>query len=137
MTAALGKNSYLAVGPAANNLTVISTDGGGLASYELTETVPTREVPGTGDAMRRQSTDRADNNLSITIDLNATTRPLFFGKSGDRLYFAEGIIGNASGSPMRTGSGFMNVSQPVTTDDAIVLNITVDIDGPITQGTFS
>lgn len=134
---ALGKNSFLSVGPAANNLTVISTDGGGLASYEITENVPTREVPGTGDAVRRQSMDKADNSMTITVDLNDVTRPLFFGRSGERLFFQEGIIGNNSGNPMRSGSGFMNVTQPVPTDEAVVLTITVDIDGAVTHGTFS
>lgn len=83
--AALGKAAVLKVGPSAGALTDITVDGSGLANYEITDEKENREIPGSGDAVRRQSLDRADGSLSITIDLNSISRPLFFGKSGDKI----------------------------------------------------
>ena len=130
----LGKNSVLKVGPAANNLTAITGDGTGLADYEITDENSTREVPGSGDAVRRQSLERKDGGLTITMDLNSLSRPLFFGQSGERLFFEEGIVGETAGDPKRSGNGFMNVAMPVDTADAVVMTITVECDGGITHG---
>ena len=137
VAAALGKQAVLKVGPAANNLTEITTDGSGLASYELTDEKENRVIPGSGDSVRRQSLDRSDGTLTITIDLNSLSRPLFWGRTGEVLHFEEGVIGTSSGSPKRTGKGYMSVASPVPTDDAVVLTVTVELDGGVTNGTYS
>ncbi|MXY07649.1 MAG: hypothetical protein F4169_04585 [Gammaproteobacteria bacterium] len=134
--AALGKAAVLKVGPSSGALTTITADGSGLASYEITDEKENREIPGSGDAVRRQSLDRADGSLSITIDLNSISRPLFFGKSGDKLYFEEGIIGDSGGDPKRSGNGFMSVAMPVDTADAVQMTITVELDGGVTHGNW-
>ena len=137
VASALGKDALLKIGPAANNLTEITGAGNGLADYEITDEVANREIPGTGDAINRQSGERHDCTLTFTVDLNSVTLPLLWGRSGSLIYFEEGVKGSASGNPKRTGNGYLNVSAPVPTADAIVLSCTVECNGKITYSTYS
>ena len=135
MPAYLGRNRIFKIGPAANNLTAISAQGLGLANESIKESVEVRDVPGGGTSRVRQSLGVKDGQLAFTVDANATTWSLLHRKTGERLYFEEGALGDSAGNPKTTGSAIVTVSEPIP-EGPIVFEVSGPVDGDLTEGEY-
>lgn len=131
-----GSGAEFAIGPASNNLTVISGAGNGLSDVDIPESKTTRVTPGGGSSYRAE-TGTEDFSVSFTVDANSLTWPLLYRKSGVEIFFRRGPLGTATGSPRETGS-FIADSIPVAIQTGDVLTFTVQAggNGPITYDTY-
>ena len=135
--ASRGKDVYLAMGSAANNLTVLSGSGNGLANVRLKRTPSIRVVPGGGTGTRRQDMDMLDSELTGVIDKNSISKGVLGRKEGQRLYFEFGEDGNGTGEEKLSGSGFLaSLEAPAAFDAAIQYSFQLDVDGDVAVGTF-
>ena len=135
-SAYLGRNASLKTGDAANSLTTMSGDGSGLANVQLEDTVESRDIPGQGTGVHRQSIGVHDRTLTFTVDANATTWARFWNRNGETEFFEWGPRGSASGMPKVTGSGILQVSLNGGNADALTFDVTITISGNTTVGTF-
>ena len=131
--AAIGRDRRLDIGFSATNLTTISGPQSGLDVASPERTRPTREVPGGGDSISRQSLEYEDWTLAFSIDCNDTSLPLLLGSEGQELHFALWPRDNLTGQPKWVGVGILSVTLSGNANEVMRFACTLEADGKITE----
>lgn len=93
-----------------DTLVDISATLRGFDGIDINEVQDDREIPGGGAQIGRQKLGYREGTSNFTVDENATTAPIFWGRTGrrfDNAYYPEG---KTTGKPMYTWESIFDIT---------------------------
>ena len=137
-SAKLGKDSIFKVDNSGGTLTNLHGAGNGLMSVTYNLSQGSREIPGGGSEVRRQTLGKKDLTVTVQCDENSVTEPVFGGGAeGDTRSIEIGPGGSSTGYTKITAEMLIeSVQETSPHNDAVTYSVQMVLADSLTVGSY-
>ena len=107
----------------------------GLSGFDISEVEDSRPIPGGGVQIGSQLLGYKEGSSSFTVDENATTAPVFWGRFGRRFDVEWDPEGLGTGTPKHTFEAIADISHAWEARGVRRFSVTLNHDGLIARAT--